>query len=79
VDTAVRAAAFTIAKDIDGDIKKIVPPILNHSRELQMDAEHMKSHPWFKYLPVTPKTPKIWDGVKRIAPKTEPETPQVAD
>jgi nitrite reductase (cytochrome c-552) len=78
VDTAVRAAAFTIAKDIDGDIKKIVPPILHHSQELQMDEEHMNSHPWLKYLPVKPKTPKIWDGVKRIAPKTEPETPQVA-
>ncbi len=68
VDTAVRAAAFTIAKNIDGDIKKIVPPILYHSRELQMDPKHMDSHPWLKYLPVTPKAPKIWESNKRIAP-----------
>ncbi|MDO9263573.1 MAG: ammonia-forming cytochrome c nitrite reductase subunit c552 [Desulfosalsimonadaceae bacterium] len=78
VDTAVRAAGFTIAKDIDGDIKTIVPPILHHSRELQMDPEHMKSHPWFKYLPVTPKAPKIWEGNKRIIPAPAQAPPQIA-
>jgi len=43
-----------------------------------MDPEHMKTHPWFKYLPVTPKAQKIWDGVKRIAPAAQGAAPQTA-
>jgi nitrite reductase (cytochrome c-552) len=74
IDAAVRATSFAIAANIDGDIKQIVPPILHHSRELQMDPEHMKSHPWLQYLPVTPKSPQIWDGNKRIA--TAPQQQQ---
>jgi len=66
VDTAVRAASFAIARDIDGDIKTMVPPILKHSRELQMDPEHVNSHPWLRYLTVTPKAAKIWEGNKRL-------------
>ncbi|MCU0598696.1 MAG: ammonia-forming cytochrome c nitrite reductase subunit c552 [Desulfobacterales bacterium] len=67
VDAAMRATSFAIAAGIDGDIKTIVPPILHHSRELQMDPDHMKSHQWLQYLPVTPKAEKIWEGNKRIA------------
>ncbi|GEM_PF-159968 len=66
VDTAIKAASFTTAKALDGDIKKIVPPILRHSRELQMKPEHMGSHPWFKYIPLVPKAAKVWDGNKRV-------------
>jgi len=55
-----------------------VPPILHHSRELQMDPEHMKSHPWLKYLPVTPKAPKIWEGNKRLIPAPAQVPPQIA-
>ncbi len=68
VEAAIRATGFAIAKDLDGDIKQLVPPILNHSRELMMDPEHMKSHEWFKYLKVAPKAPLIWDGQTRLAP-----------
>jgi len=45
-----------------------VPPILYHSRELQMDPEHMASHEWFKYLKLTPKAEKVWEGNKRLIP-----------
>jgi hypothetical protein len=31
------------------------PPIMEHSRELQMDPEHMASHKWFKYLRSRPR------------------------
>jgi nitrite reductase (cytochrome c-552) len=68
VDTAIRAAAFTTAQALSGDIRELVPPILHHSRELQMSPEHMASHQWFKYLKLLPKAEKIWDGNKRIQP-----------
>jgi len=68
VDFAIQAAAFTTAKDLTGDIKQIVPPIMEHSRKLQMDPEHMKTHKWFQYLKLTPKAEQIWDGNKRLVP-----------
>jgi nitrite reductase (cytochrome c-552) len=70
VDVAVRAASYAIAKDLDQDIKTLVPPILYHSRELQMDPEHLKTHAWFKYLPLLPKAEKMWDANKRIKPES---------
>ena len=69
VDIAIQAAAFTTAEALSKDIKELVPPIMKHSRELQMDPAHMASHQWFKYLKVTPKAEKIWEGNKRLVPK----------
>lgn len=66
VDTAIKAAAFTTAEILSADIRTLVPPILKHSRELQMDPAHMASHPWFRYLKVTPKARQVWDGNKRL-------------
>ena len=68
VDTAIKAAAFTTAEILSADIRTLVPPIPKHSRELQMDPAHMASHPWFRYLKVTPKAQQIWDGNKRLIP-----------
>jgi nitrite reductase (cytochrome c-552) len=68
VDIAVEAASFTTAKALAGDIKVIVPPIMKHSRELQMDPAHLASHPWLKYLPLTPKSEKIWEENRRLVP-----------
>jgi nitrite reductase (cytochrome c-552) len=42
---------------------------MEHSRELQMDPEHMASHKWFQYLKVTPKSPQIWEENRRLVPK----------
>jgi nitrite reductase (cytochrome c-552) len=69
VDTAIKAAAFTTAQALSGDIKELVPPIMEHSRELQMDPEHLTKHQWFKYLKLTPKSPQIWDENRRLVPK----------
>jgi len=68
VDIAIKAAAFTTAEALSQDIKELVPPIMEHSRELQMDPEHMASHKWFRYLKVTPKAEQIWDENRRIKP-----------
>jgi nitrite reductase (cytochrome c-552) len=68
VDIAIQAAAFTTAQALSKDIKELVPPIMKHSRELQMDPAHMASHQWFQYLKLTPKAEKIWEGNKRLVP-----------
>ena len=78
VDIAIKAASFAIAKDLSEDIKMLVPPILRHNRELQMIPEHMQSHVWLKYLPVTPKAKKIWDGNKRVGTAPPPPAETVA-
>ncbi|NCC24812.1 MAG: ammonia-forming cytochrome c nitrite reductase subunit c552 [Deltaproteobacteria bacterium] len=68
VDLAIQAANYATAKDLAGDIKEIVPPILYHSRVLQMDPDHMAGHKWFQYIPLTPKSEQIWDENRRIVP-----------
>jgi len=66
VDLASEATKFGISKDLAGDIKQIVPPILKHSRKLQQDPEHMKSHKWLKSLPVLPAANQVWDVQKKL-------------
>lgn len=66
IDKAVEAASFTTARDLAGDIREIVPPILEHSRELQMDPDHMASHKWFEYIPLLPESEKVWEGNERL-------------
>ncbi|MDP3430738.1 MAG: ammonia-forming cytochrome c nitrite reductase subunit c552, partial [Desulfomicrobium sp.] len=68
VDIAVQAAAFTTAEALSGDINELVPPSLKHSRDLQMDPEHLASHKWLQYLKLTPKAEKVWEGNKRLIP-----------
>ncbi len=51
---------------VTGDIITLVPPIKEHSRKLQQDPEHLKSHKWLTYLPLLPKADPVWDGNKRI-------------
>jgi len=66
IDLACEATRFVTAKDLAGDIHQIVPPILRHSRKLQQDPEHLKTHKWFQYIPVLPKADKVWDVQKKL-------------
>ena len=63
VDLASQATNYGIAPALAGDIKKIVPPILEMSRKLQQD---LKTNPWLQLLPVLPKTDAAWDGQERL-------------
>ncbi|HBE93995.1 MAG TPA: ammonia-forming cytochrome c nitrite reductase subunit c552 [Desulfovibrio sp.] len=72
VELCQQATGYGIAKDLEGDIRQIVPPILNHSRLLQQDPEHMKTHKWFKYIPTLPKAEKVWDVQTRLIPPPAP-------
>lgn len=66
VDLALRATLYGIAPNLEGDIKEIVPPIMEHSRKLQQSEEHLKSHKWLEYLPLLPEAERIWDLNRRI-------------
>ncbi len=66
VDLCLEATNAHIAANLAGDIKDIVPPILEHSRKLQQDPEHMKSHKWLTYLPVLPEAGLVWEGNVRV-------------
>ena len=62
VALAEQATGYSISPALAGDIKQIVPPILNMSRKLQQDADFLKQHPWTQLLPVLPKAEQVWDG-----------------
>ena len=66
IDLCIEATNAGIAANLAGDIKDIVPPILEFSRKLQQDPEYMKSHKWLTYLPVLPEADLVWEGNKRI-------------
>jgi nitrite reductase (cytochrome c-552) len=66
IDLACQAANYSIAPALVGDITKIVPPILNHSRKLMQSPEHLASHPWLKYLKPFPPAPQVWDGQNKL-------------
>ncbi|MDR1659984.1 MAG: ammonia-forming cytochrome c nitrite reductase subunit c552 [Desulfovibrio sp.] len=66
VDLATRATMFGIGPSLAGDIEKIVPPIMEHSRKLMQSPEHLQSHPWLKLLKPFPPAPQVWDGQTRI-------------
>ena len=66
VDLAMQATNYAVCKNLEGDIKTLVPPILEWSREMQMNPEDLKKYTWTTYLPPLPKTPKVWDGQKKL-------------
>lgn len=68
VDLALSATKYAIAANLEGDIHEIVPPILEWSREMQMDPENLEKHVWTRYLKLIPKAEKIWDGQEMKRP-----------
>jgi len=65
---AMQATNYGIGKALEGDIRKLVPPILEWSREMQMDPENLKKYTWTTYLQPLPKSGKVWDGQKKLTP-----------
>lgn len=66
VNYAMQATGYAIAPKLEGDIREVVPPILEHSRKLQQSREHLASHPWLGYLPLLPEADPVWDLNKRV-------------
>ncbi|MDR2891655.1 MAG: ammonia-forming cytochrome c nitrite reductase subunit c552 [Deltaproteobacteria bacterium] len=73
IDLAMQATNYGIGPALAGDIKQIVPPILEWSREMQMDPAELAKHVWTRYLPLLPKTPQLWDLQDRL---DQPAAPQ---
>ena len=71
VDNAGAATNYGISKALEGDIRKIVPPILEWSREVQMDPANLEMHVWTRYLKSLPKSGLVWDGLERKQPITQ--------
>ena len=67
VDLAQQATKYRISPALAGDIKRIVPPILEFSRKMQQDPAVLESNPWLKLLPVLPKATQVWDGQDKVA------------
>ncbi len=66
VEYAMQATDYAIAPDLEGAIQEIVPPIEEHSRELQMDEEHLQTHKWLQYLEPLPEEPRTWHLNERL-------------
>ncbi|WP_298068833.1 ammonia-forming cytochrome c nitrite reductase subunit c552 [uncultured Mailhella sp.] len=66
VELCLAATNGAIIAGVSGDITKLVPPILEFSREMQMDPEALKSHTWLTYMKPLPKTERVWALNKRI-------------
>ncbi len=72
INAAAAATNYGISKDIAGDIKQIVPPLLEWSREMQMDPEKVaNTNVWTKYLKPLPKAPLMWKLQDKITPPAQ--------
>lgn len=67
IDFAMQATNYGIGPNLAGDIKEIVPPILEWSRTMQMEKEmYVNTNPWIKYLPTLPKQERMWKLQEKI-------------
>jgi nitrite reductase (cytochrome c-552) len=66
VNYAMQAVNYGTAPRLEGDIRKIVEPLLEWNREMHMDPAIKKQHAWTTYLPDIPKTERMWRGQDKI-------------
>lgn len=66
INYAMQATNYGIAPKLEGDIKEIVPPILEWTREMQMDKANTDKHVWTKYLTVIPKAERMWNLQEKL-------------
>ncbi len=69
VDLAEEATNFGIAKEMMTDIHTLVPPLLEWSREMQMDPANLEKHVWTRYLKPLPATKRVWEGQNKVSMK----------
>ena len=78
VDYALAATNYGIGPSMEADIETIVPPLLEWSREMQMDPANLEKHVWTRYLKVIPKADKYWNLQERIRPLNQSNAEQAA-
>ncbi len=65
IDIAMKATNYGIARTLEQDIMTLVPPIVENSRKLQQDPNHLRSHVWLNLLPVLPAADLYWHGTEK--------------
>jgi nitrite reductase (cytochrome c-552) len=78
VELASSATNYELAKDLEGDVRALVPPILEWSRKVQMDQANLDGHVWTRYLKPLPKGDLVWDGQERKQPMKTSDAEKVA-
>jgi nitrite reductase (cytochrome c-552) len=66
VNYAMQATNYGIGARLEGDIKALVPPLLEWSRALQMEQKNLDAHVWTRYLTLLPKAELVWKGQEKI-------------
>ncbi|MDL2291049.1 ammonia-forming cytochrome c nitrite reductase subunit c552, partial [Desulfovibrio sp. OttesenSCG-928-F20] len=67
VELASAATGYEIAKALEGDIHELVPPLLEWSREMQMDQDALDRHVWTRYLKLIPKADRYWHLQEKVS------------
>ena len=62
----MKATNYEIAPTLEGNIHDIVPPLLEWSREMQMEPENLEKHVWTRYLKPLEKAGKYWHLQDRV-------------
>ena len=78
VDAASAATNYGIGKTMEGDIHVLVPPILEWSREMQMDPANLEKHVWTRYLKPLPKAELMWFGLEKKQPGAQSDADKAA-
>jgi len=78
VELASSATNYEIAKNLEGDIHELVPPLLKWSREMQMDQANLDQHVWTRYLKLIPKAERMWHLQERKQPLQQSEAEKTA-
>ena len=67
VEAAYRASNYGFAAEMDSKpIRELVPPILEWSREMQMNPANLETHVWLKYLKPLPESKRVWDVQTKV-------------
>ena len=67
VDLACEATNFGISKDMNQDIHTLVPPLLEWSREMQMDPANLEKHVWTRYMKPFPPAKRVWNVQQKVS------------
>ena len=71
VNAASAATEYGIAKTLEGDIRALVPPLLEWSRAMQMEPDNLAKHVWTRSLKPLAKAEMMWDGLEKKRPVSQ--------
>jgi nitrite reductase (cytochrome c-552) len=67
VELACEATNFGISQAMTEDIHTLVPPLLEWSREMQMDPANLEKHVWTRYLKPLPASKRVWQEQQKVS------------